>query len=155
MGERRATEAHRLLRRDLLVTCTIPKYRPRLLVARCRTGGTPSRKIRGEDHEVRPPRRDHRSAREDLGRLDRRRALARIGYGTSGAGAFWDAIEAMGGPRRSPGDAVRSVEEAIEVMRLVWSEERNLRFDGEIYKDRKSTRLNSSHANISYAVFCL
>src|SRR3712207_7867144 len=25
----------------------------------------------------------------------------------------------------------------------------------EITKDRKSTRLNSSHANISYAVFCL
>src|SRR5258707_7041070 len=25
----------------------------------------------------------------------------------------------------------------------------------EIYDDRKSTRLNSSHANISYAVFCL
>src|SRR3712207_7981168 len=25
----------------------------------------------------------------------------------------------------------------------------------ERYKDRKSTRLNSSHANISYAVFCL
>src|SRR3712207_8574995 len=25
----------------------------------------------------------------------------------------------------------------------------------EIYEDRKSTRLNSSHANISYAVFCL
>src|SRR3712207_8632489 len=24
-----------------------------------------------------------------------------------------------------------------------------------IYADRKSTRLNSSHANISYAVFCL
>jgi alkanesulfonate monooxygenase SsuD/methylene tetrahydromethanopterin reductase-like flavin-dependent oxidoreductase (luciferase family) len=50
-----------------------------------------------------------------------------------GAGAFWDAIEAMGGPRRSPGEAVRSVEEAIQVMRLVWSEERSLRFDGEIY----------------------
>src|SRR3712207_8554192 len=31
--------------------------------------------------------------------------------------------------------------------------------DDEVYKtnhrDRKSTRLNSSHANISYAVFCL
>src|SRR3712207_8105870 len=27
--------------------------------------------------------------------------------------------------------------------------------DGEIGRDRKSTRLNSSHANISYAVFCL
>src|SRR5438445_5367536 len=26
---------------------------------------------------------------------------------------------------------------------------------GDILRDRKSTRLNSSHANISYAVFCL
>jgi len=50
-----------------------------------------------------------------------------------GAGFFWEAIEAMGGPRRSPGEAVRSVEEAIQVMRLVWSEERSVRFDGEIY----------------------
>src|SRR3712207_8308829 len=25
----------------------------------------------------------------------------------------------------------------------------------QLYTDRKSTRLNSSHANISYAVFCL
>src|SRR3712207_8028821 len=28
-------------------------------------------------------------------------------------------------------------------------------FEGLGYEDRKSTRLNSSHANISYAVFCL
>src|SRR3712207_7550331 len=28
-------------------------------------------------------------------------------------------------------------------------------FDGVVFQDRKSTRLNSSHANISYAVFCL
>src|SRR3712207_8345412 len=27
--------------------------------------------------------------------------------------------------------------------------------EGELSRDRKSTRLNSSHANISYAVFCL
>src|SRR3712207_7021091 len=27
--------------------------------------------------------------------------------------------------------------------------------DGRGHRDRKSTRLNSSHANISYAVFCL
>src|SRR3712207_7518873 len=27
--------------------------------------------------------------------------------------------------------------------------------DGMVAADRKSTRLNSSHANISYAVFCL
>ena len=50
-----------------------------------------------------------------------------------GAGAFWDAVAAMGGPRRSPGEAVRSVEEAIRVMRMVWSDERSLRLDGEFY----------------------
>jgi alkanesulfonate monooxygenase SsuD/methylene tetrahydromethanopterin reductase-like flavin-dependent oxidoreductase (luciferase family) len=50
-----------------------------------------------------------------------------------GAGAFWDAIQAMGGPRRSPGEAVRSVEQAIQVMRLVWSEESSVSFDGKIY----------------------
>src|SRR5438034_3690052 len=27
--------------------------------------------------------------------------------------------------------------------------------DGSVYEDRKSTRLNSSHTVISYAVFCL
>src|SRR3712207_6864075 len=27
--------------------------------------------------------------------------------------------------------------------------------EGHVVQDRKSTRLNSSHANISYAVFCL
>lgn len=53
-----------------------------------------------------------------------------------GAGAFWDAIQAMDGPRRSPGEAVRSIEEAIEVMRMVWSDECSLRFDGEIYSLR-------------------
>src|SRR3712207_8087216 len=32
----------------------------------------------------------------------------------------------------------------------------SIEFNGErVDKDRKSTRLNSSHANISYAVFCL
>lgn len=50
-----------------------------------------------------------------------------------GAGAFWEAIEAMGGERRSPGEAVRSLEEAIRIMKLIWSDERSLRFDGEFY----------------------
>ncbi|MDX6381430.1 MAG: hypothetical protein QOI57_2454 [Rubrobacteraceae bacterium] len=53
-----------------------------------------------------------------------------------GAGAFWDAIEGMDGPRRSPGEAVRSVEEAIKVMRLVWSNERSVRFEGDLYSLR-------------------
>ncbi|CAA9406812.1 MAG: hypothetical protein AVDCRST_MAG22-1608 [uncultured Rubrobacteraceae bacterium] len=50
-----------------------------------------------------------------------------------GAGAFWEAVAGMGGPRRSPGEALRATEEAIDVMRLVWGGERSLRFDGEFY----------------------
>lgn len=53
-----------------------------------------------------------------------------------GAGAFWDAIEAYGGPRRSPGVALEALAEAIEVIRKVWSGERNLRFDGKHYQLR-------------------
>lgn len=53
-----------------------------------------------------------------------------------GAGSFWDAIEAYGGPRRSPGAALEALEEAIEVIRKVWSGERNLRFEGQHYRLR-------------------
>src|SRR3989454_1048306 len=51
-----------------------------------------------------------------------------------GAGAFWEAIEAMGGSRRSPADAVAALEEAIAVIRLMWSDERSVRFDGRHYR---------------------
>ena len=51
-----------------------------------------------------------------------------------GAGGLWDAIEAYGGPRRTPGDALAALEEAIEVIRKVWSGERNLRFEGQHYR---------------------
>jgi hypothetical protein len=37
-----------------------------------------------------------------------------------GAGAFWDPIVAMGGPRRSPGEAVEALAEAIEIIRGIW-----------------------------------
>jgi alkanesulfonate monooxygenase SsuD/methylene tetrahydromethanopterin reductase-like flavin-dependent oxidoreductase (luciferase family) len=37
-----------------------------------------------------------------------------------GAGSFWDAIEAMGGRRLTPGQAVQALEEAIDVIRAVW-----------------------------------
>lgn len=50
-----------------------------------------------------------------------------------GAGGFWEAIEAMGGPRRSPKEALRATEEAIKVMRLLWGDERSASFDGEFY----------------------
>jgi alkanesulfonate monooxygenase SsuD/methylene tetrahydromethanopterin reductase-like flavin-dependent oxidoreductase (luciferase family) len=51
-----------------------------------------------------------------------------------GAGGFWDAIEAYGGPRREPRDALAALEEAIQVIRLIWSGERNLRFAGTHYR---------------------
>jgi alkanesulfonate monooxygenase SsuD/methylene tetrahydromethanopterin reductase-like flavin-dependent oxidoreductase (luciferase family) len=51
-----------------------------------------------------------------------------------GSGSFWDAIEAYGGPRREPRDAFAALEEAIQVIRLVWSGERNLRFNGVHYR---------------------
>jgi alkanesulfonate monooxygenase SsuD/methylene tetrahydromethanopterin reductase-like flavin-dependent oxidoreductase (luciferase family) len=51
-----------------------------------------------------------------------------------GAGNFWDAIEAYGGPRRSPRDSLAALEEAILAIRLIWSGERNLRFSGEHYR---------------------
>jgi alkanesulfonate monooxygenase SsuD/methylene tetrahydromethanopterin reductase-like flavin-dependent oxidoreductase (luciferase family) len=51
-----------------------------------------------------------------------------------GAGAFWDAIEAFGGPRRDPGESYRALAEAIQVIRKVWSGERNLRFEGKHYR---------------------
>src|SRR3712207_8701047 len=50
--------------------------------------------------------------------------------------------------------AAISVRQVAEVLDLV----RRLRDQGIaiiLIRDRKSTRLNSSHANISYAVFCL
>jgi alkanesulfonate monooxygenase SsuD/methylene tetrahydromethanopterin reductase-like flavin-dependent oxidoreductase (luciferase family) len=50
-----------------------------------------------------------------------------------GAGAFWDAIVGMGGPRRAPGEALEALEEAVAVIRMLWSGERGLRYDGEHY----------------------
>jgi alkanesulfonate monooxygenase SsuD/methylene tetrahydromethanopterin reductase-like flavin-dependent oxidoreductase (luciferase family) len=51
-----------------------------------------------------------------------------------GAGAFWDAIVAMGGPRRAPGEAVGALEEAIALLRLLWSDQRSVRFTGQHYR---------------------
>lgn len=48
-----------------------------------------------------------------------------------GAGAFWDAIVAYGGERRGPGESLEALEEAITVIRMIWSGERGLRFDGD------------------------
>ncbi|MDT0212763.1 LLM class flavin-dependent oxidoreductase [Rothia sp. ARF10] len=52
-----------------------------------------------------------------------------------GAGAFWDAIEAAGGPRRTPGEAVDALVEAIGVLRGFWAGETG-RHDGKHYSTR-------------------
>ena len=51
-----------------------------------------------------------------------------------GAGGFWEAIKAMGGSVRTPGESVSALEEAVQVTRLIWSGERNLKFDGRFYQ---------------------
>jgi alkanesulfonate monooxygenase SsuD/methylene tetrahydromethanopterin reductase-like flavin-dependent oxidoreductase (luciferase family) len=51
-----------------------------------------------------------------------------------GAGAFWDAVEAMGGPRRTPKQSVDALEEAIAILRGFWDGERSLQFVGEHYR---------------------
>jgi alkanesulfonate monooxygenase SsuD/methylene tetrahydromethanopterin reductase-like flavin-dependent oxidoreductase (luciferase family) len=50
-----------------------------------------------------------------------------------GAGAFWDAIGAMGGPVRSPGEAIAALEEAMHIIRAFWSGERAITYEGEYY----------------------
>ncbi|WP_433384412.1 LLM class flavin-dependent oxidoreductase [Micromonospora sp. KLBMP9576] len=53
-----------------------------------------------------------------------------------GAGAFWEAIEAMGGRRLSPGQGVRALTEAIDVIRQVWDVDARggVRVDGEFHR---------------------
>ncbi|MBE1586207.1 LLM class flavin-dependent oxidoreductase [Nonomuraea angiospora] len=59
-----------------------------------------------------------------------------------GAGGFWDAIEAMGGRRLSPGQAVDALEEAIGIFREIWAadEPGGVRVDGEYYQVKGAKR---------------
>ena len=50
-----------------------------------------------------------------------------------GAGAFWEGVEAMGGPRRAPKESVDALEEAIAILRGFWDGERSVRVEGEHY----------------------
>ena len=50
-----------------------------------------------------------------------------------GGGAFWDAIAAMGGPRRTAREAVDALSEAIDVIRAIWSGQRSVRVSGHYY----------------------
>ena len=59
-----------------------------------------------------------------------------------GAGGFWDAIEAMGGQRLTPGEAVTALGEAIEVIRALWTvgDRTPLHVDGEHHSLRGAKR---------------
>ncbi|HEX6459238.1 MAG TPA: LLM class flavin-dependent oxidoreductase [Thermoleophilaceae bacterium] len=50
-----------------------------------------------------------------------------------GAGALADRVATMGGPRRTPGEAVDALEEAISILRAGWSGEERVDFQGEHY----------------------
>jgi alkanesulfonate monooxygenase SsuD/methylene tetrahydromethanopterin reductase-like flavin-dependent oxidoreductase (luciferase family) len=50
-----------------------------------------------------------------------------------GAGGFWDAIQAMGGPRRTPKESVDALIEAIAIVRDYWAAEGGIHRRGEYY----------------------
>ena len=52
-----------------------------------------------------------------------------------GAGAFWDGVVAYGGPRRTPGQAVGALEEALYILRGMWQNAGgSFNFEGEFYQ---------------------
>ena len=51
-----------------------------------------------------------------------------------GAGAFWEGVEAMGGPRRTPGESVEALEEAMQIMRSFLDSEQSVRHEGTHYR---------------------
>jgi alkanesulfonate monooxygenase SsuD/methylene tetrahydromethanopterin reductase-like flavin-dependent oxidoreductase (luciferase family) len=51
-----------------------------------------------------------------------------------GAGGLPDVIANFGGPRRTPGESVEALDEAIDVIRLLWSDERSVSFEGKHYR---------------------
>ncbi|MFN2615956.1 MAG: LLM class flavin-dependent oxidoreductase [Thermoleophilaceae bacterium] len=56
-----------------------------------------------------------------------------------GAGALLDRMVTMGGPERSRGQSVDALEEAIELIRLWWSGEEKVSFEGHHYRLDEAT----------------
>jgi alkanesulfonate monooxygenase SsuD/methylene tetrahydromethanopterin reductase-like flavin-dependent oxidoreductase (luciferase family) len=69
-----------------------------------------------------------------------------------GAGAFWDAIHSYGGPRRAPGEAIAALEEALQVIHLIWNYDgprRRVSFPGKYYQLENAQAGPSPHHKIS------
>src|SRR3712207_8300724 len=73
----------------------------------------------------------------------------------------WDALSGDENRRGEPAHPQYHLKLLLDRMGLSRDDVRRWRYSGGAVsspargRDRKSTRLNSSHANISYAVFCL
>ena len=67
-----------------------------------------------------------------------------------GAGAFWDGIHGMGGRRRTPGQSVDALSEAIDLIREVWDTDARggLRTQGEHYSVHGMKRGPRPHHDI-------
>ncbi len=53
-----------------------------------------------------------------------------------GSGASWEGITGMGEQRRTPGEAIKALEEGIAIMRAVWNGQGSLRYNGKYYSLR-------------------
>ena len=51
-----------------------------------------------------------------------------------GAGAFPEIVDRLGGPVRTRGEAIDALEEAIDVIRLMWSSEPSVSYEGTYYR---------------------
>ncbi|NMH77270.1 LLM class flavin-dependent oxidoreductase [Pseudonocardia xinjiangensis] len=51
-----------------------------------------------------------------------------------GSGAVWDQIAAEGGPRHTPGESIAALEEAVRIIRALWTPGDPVRFDGRHYR---------------------
>lgn len=51
-----------------------------------------------------------------------------------GAGTLWDRVATMGGPRRSPGESVEALDEAIRIIRAGFAAEESVDFEGQHYR---------------------
>src|SRR6478736_7093768 len=57
-----------------------------------------------------------------------------------GAGAFWDAIAAMGGERLTPAESVQALDEAMQIIRGIWDAD-----------NRAALRVDGTHHSVSGA----
>jgi len=77
---------------------------------------------------LRPPAPSPRSKRPPLITSSDAAALAII------AGAFPEIVARLGGPVRTRGESIEALEEAIDVLRLMWSDQRSVSYDGAYYQ---------------------